>query len=417
MTIIPENRFYNDWDQETLGQRHDTGGEYRNAFEIDRDRIIHSTAFRRLQGKTQVYVTGRSDQYRTRLTHSIEVAQIGRSLVNFLNRTSTELGSDFYLDPALVEAACLAHDLGNPPIGHRGEAMLNELMDPWDGFEGNAQSLRILTHTLRGDHRGTEAGGMHATRACLDAVLKYKIVGKRNTPKQAKFLYPDQREVLDWVHEDTDLTSRSQAGERVRSIECNIMDLADDIAYTTSDLYDGFKQGLVTTPIVDAFLDRTGLELSPALDAEFRDILAGKHSMARFGAFLIGRWIHALTLIRRENSSLESNRYAFDIHLADEAQHELDHFQRLNYDLIYSSDYVRDPEAEGVRILETLFRYYRDVVLGERAPREGLSLPMGADDPERSTAERMRIACDWVSGMTDNYALRMHKRLTTIASE
>ncbi|PJA53939.1 MAG: deoxyguanosinetriphosphate triphosphohydrolase, partial [Candidatus Marinimicrobia bacterium CG_4_9_14_3_um_filter_48_9] len=137
---FPENQFYSAWDEETLGERTPGSEEYRNAFEIDRDRVIHSTAFRRLQGKTQVYVTGQNDQYRTRLTHSIEVAQIGRSIVNFLNRSTPQMHETYFIDPALVEAICLSHDLGNPPIGHQGESRLNELMDAWGGFEGNAQS-------------------------------------------------------------------------------------------------------------------------------------------------------------------------------------------------------------------------------------------------------------------------------------
>ncbi|MCF7839892.1 MAG: dNTP triphosphohydrolase, partial [Candidatus Marinimicrobia bacterium] len=170
---FPQNGFYTAWDQETLGERSISKGEYRNAFEIDRDRVIHSTAFRRLQGKTQVYVTGQNDQYRTRLTHSIEVAQIGRSIVNYLNRSTSRMNETFFIDPALVEAICLSHDLGNPPIGHQGESRLNALMDPWEGFEGNAQSLRILTNIIRGESVGMRRGGLTPTRALVDGILKY----------------------------------------------------------------------------------------------------------------------------------------------------------------------------------------------------------------------------------------------------
>ncbi len=410
------NSFYSSWDKETLGDRTPSDQEYRNAFEIDRDRIIHSTAFRRLQNKTQVYVTGRSDQYRTRLTHSIEVAQIGRSIVNFLNRTSEELHNEFYIDSALVEAACLAHDLGNPPIGHRGESRLNELMDPWGGFEGNAQSLRILTHTLRGEHRGTSRGGMHATRALLDAIMKYKVVGKENTDRKAKFLYPDQMEVLEWVHEDKVRTTEAQSGKSLRSLECDIMDLADDIAYTTSDLFDGFKQGLVNDESVDGFLAAEHLSMEASLREDFHRVVGEQLSMARFGAQLVSRWLHAARLQVIDEPLLPGNRYRFTLELDDWAMAELQLFKKLNYDLIYSSDYVREPEAAGVQILEELFVYYRDCVLGVRECIEGIPDPRGMDQSGLAVPERMRILCDWVSGMTDQYAIQLYERLVEFSS-
>lgn len=415
MVLHRKNQFYSDWDKETLGERSPAEGEYRNAFEIDRDRVIHSTAFRRLQNKTQVYVTGRGDSYRTRLTHSIEVAQIGRSVVNYLNRNSELLHDEFHIDAALVEAACLAHDLGNPPIGHKGESRLNELMDPWGGFEGNAQSLRILTRTLRGDHRGTSRGGMHATRALLDAILKYKVVGKENTEKKAKFLYPDQLQVLEWVHADEDLTAASQMGSRVRSLECDIMDLSDDVAYTTSDLFDGFKQRLVNRQIVAAFLEAKQLELDPDILEELNLVLDGERSMARFGAHLVGRWLHAVEIVELPEPLLDSNRYRYQLNMEAWADAELTLFKELNYDLIYSSEYVRQPETAGVQILDELFSYYRDTALEERSELEGMPKAPGADEA-MSTADRMRQLCDWISGMTDPYAIQIYEKLVEAGS-
>ncbi|MEA3286527.1 MAG: dNTP triphosphohydrolase, partial [Candidatus Marinimicrobia bacterium] len=286
--MISKNTFYTAWDFETLGDRHLPENEYRSPFEIDRDRVIHSTAFRRLQGKTQVYVTGQSDQYRTRLTHSIEVAQVGRSLVNYLNRRSEYLQPGFQIDDTLVEAACLAHDLGNPPIGHKGESRLNELMDSWGGFEGNAQSLRILTDIVRGDRRGIGKGGMQPTRALLDSVLKYKIVGKANTRNGAKFLYPDQAEIRSWVHQDESLDTASQTGVSIRPIECAIMDLADDIAYTTSDLFDGVKQSVLGPEQVQDFWKSEFPEVSDELRSQLDKVLKGQFPMSRFVAGVIG---------------------------------------------------------------------------------------------------------------------------------
>ena len=162
------NRFYSDFDAETYGAVRKT--DYRNAFQIDRDRIIHAHAFRKLQSKTQVFLSGEYDFYRTRLTHSMEVAQIGRSICHFLRMQGGPLGADFFVDGDLVEAVCLAHDLGHPPFGHSGERTLQELMLPWGGFEGNAQTLHLLTETMYQNESGVR--GMQATRALLDGVLK-----------------------------------------------------------------------------------------------------------------------------------------------------------------------------------------------------------------------------------------------------
>lgn len=408
--MFNKNKFYSEWDCATLGERHLPEDEYRSAFEIDRDRIIHSTAFRRLQSKTQVYVTGQSDQYRTRLTHSIEVAQIGRSMVNYLNRKSHYLSPEFHIDNALVEAACLAHDLGNPPIGHQGESRLNELMDSWGGFEGNAQSLRILTDIVRGDRRGIGKGGMQPTRALLDAVLKYKVVGKANTSNGAKFLYPDQEKVRSWVHEDTELDARTQKGDSVRSIECEMMDLSDDIAYTTSDLFDGVKQSVLSAQQVQAYWDTEYPEVSDLLRSELDEVLQGKFPMSRFVATLIGRWITSVSLKELPNPLKPVPRYQFGLAIGETAMQELQALRALNYALIYNSDYVKRPETAGVKILEELFIYYRDAVLGKRPVHEKLPLPRGIAEAEDESV-KMRHVCDWLSGMTDNFAIRLQSQL------
>ena len=143
-----KNKFYSDFDFAVPESGSLRSGDYRTPFERDRDRIIHTSSFRRLQSKTQVFLSGEYDFYRTRLTHSIEVAQIGRSICARLQRTSDLLGDDYFVDPDLVEAVCLAHDIGHPPFGHTGERTLHRLMQPYGGFEGNAQTLRILKSTI-----------------------------------------------------------------------------------------------------------------------------------------------------------------------------------------------------------------------------------------------------------------------------
>ena len=414
---FPENQFYSAWDEETLGERTPGSEEYRNAFEIDRDRVIHSTAFRRLQGKTQVYVTGQNDQYRTRLTHSIEVAQIGRSIVNFLNRSTPQMHETYFIDPALVEAICLSHDLGNPPIGHQGESRLNELMDAWGGFEGNAQSLRILTNIIRGESVGLDRGGLKPTRALVDGILKYKIVGKAQTPNHAKFLYDDQTSIRTWVHPDPAMITRCQMGERIRSVECDIMDLADDIAYTTSDLFDGYKQQVLGEQEVRGFIEKNDHGIDPAIKDKLIAVLRNDYPMERLVATLIGRWIHSLKLIEISAPEIESNRYRFKLNFDESFANELSFFKKLNYRLIYQSNYVKEPEAKGVHILEALFCHFRDIVLGVTPPSSAImfsAMRQKAIAQAADESARMRLVCDHVSGMTDSYAINLWEKLTKI---
>src|SRR3954466_4818013 len=201
---MPQNRFYNAFDMQEWGTSRKT--DYRSPFQIDRDRIIHAHAFRKLQSKTQVFLSGEYDFYRTRLTHSMEVAQIGRSICHFLRTEGGVLRDDFYIDSDLVEAVCLAHDLGHPPFGHSGERTLQELMMKWGGFEGNAQTLHLLTETIYQNEAGVR--GMAPTRALLDGVLKYKKLFREfPTPPPNHFIYDPQERHRDLVSGDASLSA------------------------------------------------------------------------------------------------------------------------------------------------------------------------------------------------------------------
>lgn len=421
-----DNRFYGEFDYEHLqpgGRRSES--DLRNPFQVDRDRVLFSSAFRQLQSKTQVFQSGEYDFYRTRLTHTIEVARIARSIAEHLNLSSDRMRSDFHIDPDLVEAVGLAHDLGHPPFGHIGERKLNELMRDQGGFEGNAQTLRILTQLIYA--RPREPTGMNPTRAFLDGVLKYKaLYSERRREVEGQlvypsnhFLYDDQADLRRFVFgKESDLQEavKGEAFNEIKSIECQIMDWADDTAYSLHDIVDGIKARFITPDRLRDWGDEHEETLSDYQRKILEDLIAEirKGGFEPMASMRIGEFIHACTLVPRDHPlGTTTNRYRFNLRI-DRSVHDVCKLhKRIAIDLIFKSAPLQEIEFKGGRILEKLFNGYVNHGLGRQARSlQIIPEPYSAWLRNASREEqRLRLICDLLSGMTDGQALRAYRRL------
>ncbi len=373
------------------------GSEERSEFEIDRARIIHSAAFRRLQGKTQVFVSGSGDFFRTRLTHSLEAAQIGKGL-------ALRLGAH----PDLVEACCLAHDLGHPPFGHTGEAALARFMTGYGGFEGNAQNIRILT---RLSTKFAEVDGLNLSRALLDGILKYK---QPFSAGQSKFFYDEDQPVVSWAGQF------SLAGQR--SFECQIMDWADEIAYSVHDLEDGMKAGMISSSRLKSsqrLADSSGqAEMGWVLEqVQFVENQTGERARKAARKQLTSRLIHEfLTAAEREKVAGQpqlqdgslSERYCYRLVIDPMAQQRCTALKDVMFRLIVEDARVATLENKAERIIAALFEVFSDL-----RPGTAFLFPDDFRDlwQVASNDGKRRIACDYIAGMTDDYAERIYARL------
>ncbi len=396
-----KNNFYGTFDEEALSPR--PTDSYRTSFQVDRDRIIHSYAFRRLQAKTQVFKPGEYDFYRTRLTHTIEVSQIGRSICVFLRKKSRHLGGDFYIDPDLVEAICLAHDIGHAPFGHAGERVLNRLMANCGGFEANAQTLRLLTEIIWHGPSPGERQGMDPTRALLDGVLKYKKT-RSDVKTQNHFIYDDQRKYLRFANRGLPPKYQGKL-----SIECQIMNHADDVAYSVGDLVDGIYARFITEQKLkdwksDHKDDRIVEKLVDAIRTD---------TITKFAAHRIGDFIEACEITEIDGPS-QTNRYRYKLDVLDRRKRQLKCLKKISEDLVFASPAVQQLEYKAERMLMQLFKvlclsYIR------RDSRKYRLLNRDAEtmiENASSAAKRARLLCDYVSGMSDDYAVRTWRRLT-----
>ena len=385
--------------------------DYRTIFHQDRDRIMFSPAFRRLQAKTQVFQAGEYDFYRTRLTHSLEVSRIAESIAIWLRGKYPEVEINLHL----LESICLAHDMGHPPFGHAGERALNALMKPYGGFEGNAQTLRLLTRTIYDRSEGRS--GMSPSRALLDGVLKYKRLHRDKGDDSNHFIYDDQAEILSFCFETDDLAAAF--GGKVndfKSLECEIMDLADDIAYSCFDLVDGAKARFLTPDKLDQWGAQQGFQPGD-ITRKYLDDLREKMAKNKLSPginLVIGELIQSTSLAPKKNfMTAKTLRHAYTLVRNPEAEARIKLYKSLAKNLVYGSSAIQQLEFKGGKILkglaETLFENYL-----ETSSRPAVLLPNDVHRPvlkSDSKAAKARLLCDHLSGMTDAYALRNYKRL------
>jgi len=413
-----DNQFYHPFDWERLeGPGITITGENRSPFQIDRDRIIHTSSFRRLQNKTQVFFSGEYDFYRTRLTHSIEVAQIGRSICHRLNRTSPLLRPGYEIDPDLVEAACLSHDIGHPPYGHTGERTLHRLMRDLGGFEGNAQTLRILTKILFGPDRG-----MNPTRALADGVLKYKTLYGEVAGQKHHFLYREQAGVLDFVvagQSFPDALPPGKSRNSFRSIECQIMDWADDTAYSLNDIADGIEAGFISVDKLEAWAEGQSLRTEESdRIGELIDMIRRRRVESKLGK-KIGEFIAAAELVEVSGFlSEQSARHRYAVTIAPEALLACRLYKSIAFALVFRSRQLQQLDRKSDFLLSRLFEVFHDLYISQEQPGEHHFSLLSEEEEaliyiQSDATARARVVCDVLAKMTDGLATRTYQRLFT----
>ena len=420
------NSFYSSFDTENLTPRSQGAStpdtEHRSPFQIDRDRILHSAAFRRLQGKTQVFysfLVGDYDFYRTRLTHSLEVAQVGRSICAWLQKTSSELLHGAGIDGDLVEAACLAHDLGHPPFGHTGERALHRLMAPYGGFEGNAQTLRLLTATLFRDGRE----GMNPTRGLLDAVLKYKTLKSETPEAENHYVYDEQEPYLKFVNGGQAFAAELAPGKprnNFRSLECQIMDWADDTAYSLNDLGDAIQRDFISVAKLEAWAAKQALgdveqdHLAFLLKAIHEGKIEGRLGRG------IGDHIRACSLRERSNFlSGSTRRYSLELVIDEAMLRKARLNKRIAKALVFDTPNLQQIDFKADRVLSRMFEVLQERYVERNGRRSWHFLPEPIEqrlECEDDAKVRARFVCDWLANLTDRSAWEWHQRLFDVSA-
>ncbi len=353
---------------------------FRSPFQRDRDRIIHSSAFRRLKHKTQVFVEHEGDYYRTRLTHTIEVAQVARTIAGALG-----------LNTDLAEAVALAHDLGHPPFGHTGEDALHDLMAPYGGFDHNAQAIRIVTSLER---HYADFDGLNLTWETLEGIAKH------NGPVE-----PPLPVALAEFNARYDLELHTYA-----SAEAQVAAIADDVAYNHHDLHDGLRAGLFTEA------DLCELPVTGPAFAEVDRLYPGLDPMRRRHEALrrvFGVMVEDVIAVAEARLRAAQPQGADDIRamgttiirFSKKLYQELKAIRSFLFHRMYRAPSVMEERARVTAMVRELFPHF--LAQPDRLPADWQDDARKAQDE----TELARVVCDYISGMTDRFAIQEHTRL------
>ena len=446
--------------------------DVRTEFDRDEARLIHSAAFRRLQAKTQVLGLGESDFYRTRLTHSMEVAQIGRGIVQYLEKSGKfEFYKDYLPDMALITAICLAHDIGHPPFGHGGEVALNYCMRKHGGFEGNGQTLRILGKI----EKYTKDHGLNPTRRMLLGVLKYpssyenlvnenfygydKNVYVENEPstkpywlfkaklqKPPKCYYDVDQDIVDFIskafdRDDFDRFTKTQSKKNSRehdetkykSLDCTIMNLADNISYSLHDLEDALSLKMVDQKQWESYFkdELNALDETKLFDeVKIQEYQQGKSKFdciterlfsdegyVRKGT--IGCLVNFMitnVVIEENGSGCNHALLRYEVKLKDDVEKLRKILCKIVYEIVIMDRNVQQLEFKGQKTVIELFQVLSEDperFLPERTKRKWNEAKEAILSDKDKESAKLRVICDFIAGMTDDYATKFYEKFFT----
>lgn len=432
--------------------------DHRDPFQRDRARILHSASFRRLQSKTQVMGSGQSDFYRTRLTHSLEAAQIGSGITAQLRSKEPELCEALFPDSdSLIETICLAHDIGHPPFGHGGEIALNYMMRDHGGFEGNGQTLRIVARL----ETFSEHFGMNLTRRTLLGLMKYpqliETLSKASKPNNIgnfrqlkadewhppKGLYSDDQDIINWILQPLSETDRAlfqsmsrqsisdqsptsqhvtlqdkskHHKTRFKSLDCSIMELADDIAYGIHDLEDAIVTKVVNRDDFDREVIKKLQQIDDTWLQEYSETLTAKlfsdHHHLQKDAIggLVNYLITAIKLTdlnEQEEINFAEPLLRYNATLSESTAKALQIFKDFVYFYVIKLTSLQRLEYRGQQIVMELFEALSSDPIRLLPSNSAKRWQQAVD----SNANQQRIIADYIAGMTDDYATRLYQSL------
>jgi dGTPase len=426
------------WTERRSGHEFQRGAQdHRSPYERDRTRVIHCPAFRRLQRKTQILGTGEGDFHRTRLTHSLEVASIGHSLVrNLMASLPDPKLKEILPSDDLIQTICLLHDIGHPPFGHGGEVALNFMMRQYGGFEGNAQTLRLLAKV----EESYGQFGLDLTRRALLGILKYPVSWSRvvslkehegisphhkpiriNDWLPPKAYFDSEQPEIDWILSSLTLAdkalfqslavspdSHQHGSSAYYSLDCSIMDIADDIAYGVHDLEDAIHLRLMSRNQLDTTEFRHLLAETPFSHADkLLDELFDTSIHVRKQAVgeMVNYFITA-AILDVVHDGFEEKVLRYNLKLRPVAEKVLAYLKQCVYQHVIDSQESRTFEHGGQTVVLRLFEAFSANPTHLLDKDDRLRY---LNQPDETRAHR--VICDYIANMTDEYAYRMHERL------